>query len=282
MLFFGRADLQTQRRLAQSGPSSLAMDQRREDALAEVERYATELSCRHDTLVSHFTGVAEGRDCGRCDVCLGEATDVAVDAAGSRRAVVHEPLPSEIEDTIVAAVDRLTRPVGRRNLAQALRGGRAKSLSRGGLLTMPEYGTLSEYEEDRLLAGIDGLLSEGRLARTGQKYPTVWIPGKPVRTRVTRGGASDVEAASSGRARASSSLSRRYGGDVARALENFRKRRARELGWKTYMVLQRKALLAIETHAPETLDELARVPGVGPAKVERFGEEILAIVRQHG
>lgn len=279
VLYFGRADLQTQRRLARSGPSSAALEQRREEALAEVERYATHPTCRHDALVGHFTGGPAGHDCGRCDVCCGEAADVAIDVDVSRRAIEHAPLPSEVEDTIVAAVDRLTRPVGRRNLAQALRGGRAKSLSRGGLLTMPEYGALAEYEEDRLLAGIDALLASGRLARTGQKYPTVWIPGKPVRTRPTRGGASEDDASA---APARRPPARRYGGDVARALDRFRKRRARELGWKTFMVLQRKALLAIEKSAPATLDELERVPGVGPAKVERFGEEILAIVRQHG
>jgi ATP-dependent DNA helicase RecQ len=291
LLFFGRADLQTQRRLARSGPTSAALDQRREDALAEVERYATDLACRHDALVGHFVGTPEGRACGRCDVCLGEATDVAADAdlRAEREREPLEPLPDAVRETIVTAVDRLSRPVGRRNLAQALRGGRAKSLGRGGLLTLPEYGTLADYEEDRLVAGIDALLTEGRLARMGDRYPTVWIPGKPVRARRTRraegdGSAPGESAAASSKTRTASlrgGTSNRYGGDVARALDAFRKRQARALGWKTYMVLQRRALLAIERHAPRTLHELERVPGLGPAKVERFGKEILEIVRRH-
>ncbi len=275
VLFFGRADLQTQRRLAQSNPSSAALDQRREDALGEIERYATEMACRHAGLVSHFTGTENEPACGRCDVCDGSAEDVDTEAYGSTRSVPQEPLPSEVEDTIVSAVDRLSRPVGRRNLAQALRGGRAKSLARGGLLTLPEYGTLSDYEEDRLIAGIDTLLARGRLERKGNKYPTVWIPGKPVRVQRTRGaeGTSDSRPAK----RASS----RYGGPIARALENYRKRSAKKLGWKTYMVFQRKAMLAIDREEPQTLDDLARIPGLGPAKIEKFGEDILDIVRTH-
>ena len=34
---------------------------------------------------------------------------------------------------------------------------------------------------------------------------------------------------------------------------------------------------------PETIsrDELARIPGLGPAKIARFGDDILAVVRRH-
>jgi ATP-dependent DNA helicase RecQ len=289
LMFFGRADLATQRRLSQGGPTSVALDQRREDAIGEIERYATEIRCRHEALVSHFTDEADasgGAACGRCDVCLGEGGDVDADAYGDSRAVVVEPLPEDAKDVIVCAVDRLTRPVGRRNLAQALRGGKAKTLSRGGLLTMPEYGTLAEYAEDALLAGIDELLRSGRLEKTGRKYPTVWIPGKPVRVRTRPRGPDPEESehdVEQGRAPARSpsrQQTRRYGGDIARALDNYRKRRARELGWKTYMVMQKRTLMAIDEIQPDTLEMLERVSGMGPSKVERFGQDILDIVRQ--
>ena len=291
LMFFGRADLATQRRLSQSGQSSAALDQRREDSLAEIERYATALRCRHEALVAHFTG-DEGRGaCGRCDVCLGDAGDVDADAHGradgESGVVPVEPLEEDVKAVIVRAVDRLTRPVGRRNLAQALRGGKARTLSRGGLRTMPEYGTLAEHSEAALIAGIDELLAAGRLERTGRKYPTVWIPGKPVRQRTRPRADADAEQDDDPRSRAatrrsSASSARRYGGDIARALDRYRKRRARELGWKTYMVMQKRTLMAIDAIEPETLEELERVPGMGPSRVERFGEDILGIVRRRG
>jgi ATP-dependent DNA helicase RecQ len=275
LLFFGRADLATQRRLSERSVTSAVIDQRRDDALARIERYATELRCRHQALVSHFTGQADEPECGRCDTCRGDAIEVEASYIREEAASKIESLPDNAKDTIVAAVDRLSRPVGRRNLAQALRGGKAKSLSRGGLLSMPEYGVLSAYNEDSVIAAIDHLLIEGRLQRTGRKYPTVWIPGKPVRSEKTSARAGQL--ASARPARSTS----RYGGDIARALDNYRKRTARALGWKTYMVFQRRVMLAIDREEPESLEALARISGLGPSKIERFGEDVLGLVRQH-
>ena len=48
------------------------------------------------------------------------------------------------------------------------------------------------------------------------------------------------------------------------------------------MVFQRKVLLEIDRVEPQSLAELERIPGLGPAKVERFGDDILELVRAHG
>jgi superfamily II DNA helicase RecQ len=91
-------------------------------------------------------------------------------------------------------------------------------------------------------------------------------------------GAAD-EPASAGRQK--QQAAKRYGGDIARALDNYRRRQARTLGWKTYMVFQKNVLMAVDLHEPEDLEALERIPGLGPAKIERFGEDILEIVRTH-
>ena len=72
LLLFGRADLQTQRRLAEKSGSSAVSDVRQGEALAEIERYATQLNCRHQALVAHFSGREDEPECGRCDFCCGE------------------------------------------------------------------------------------------------------------------------------------------------------------------------------------------------------------------
>ncbi len=297
LLFFGRGDLATQRRLAESRTSSAALDRRRVDALAEMERYAVSDRCRHRALVSYFTGREDEPECGRCDVCRDEVVDRALPDSmeDADRARSIESLPASALDTIVAAVDRLTRPVGRHSLARALRGGRAKTLARAGLLALPEYGTLADHDEDSIVAAIDGLLAEGRLQRTGHKYPTVWIPGKAVRSKVSRrsegrSGETVDDEGDAGEAAAwerspgsglGTRRSDRFGGEIARALESYRKRRARALQWKTYMIFQRATMLAIERQQPETLEALARIPGLGPSRIERFGEDVLELVRRH-
>ena len=270
VLFFGLGDLATQRRLMSGSAGSVALRSRREDALAAMARYATDGECRQQRLVAHFTGADTGAACGRCDVCCGEA-----EAFEAPPAPVVQGLPEAALDSIVAAVDRLTRPVGRIPLARALRGSRAKSLARGGLLTLPEYGCLAEYDEASIVAAIDELLAAGRLKRTGQKYPTVWIPGKRVRGERS-GNTSDAAAPKTPRRR-----SRRFGGTIARELDNYRRRQARALKWKAYMVFPHRTVLAIDREEPRSREALARIPGLGPARIERFGSDILDLVRQH-
>jgi ATP-dependent DNA helicase RecQ len=270
VLYFGAGDLMTQRLLSQNGSGNVALEARKAKALEEMERYATTVQCRHNALVAHFTAdSASALDCGRCDVC----TDS--DSVRQERRVVEterEPvraLAPEAKRLILAAVDRLRRPVGKTNLARALRGSRAKSVARGGLLTLPEYGALADYSEADIVAAVQELVDDGSLKRTGRKYPTVWIPGKSLRT-VSRDPSS-----------ASRRPSSRYGGAIARALDNYRRRKAKALKWKAYMVFQRKVMLAIDKAEPRTLTELERIPGLGPAKVARFGDDILEVVRAH-
>ena len=47
-----------------------------------------------------------------------------------------------------------------------------------------------------------------------------------------------------------------------------------------YIVFSDKTLLAMATDRPATLEEMLAVPGVGPAKLERYGEVFLAAVRE--
>ena len=65
------------------------------------------------------------------------------------------------------------------------------------------------------------------------------------------------------------------------ALDTYRKQKARQLKWKAYMVLQRATIAAIEARRPRTKAELLAIPGLGPAKVARFGDDILALVARN-
>jgi superfamily II DNA helicase RecQ len=47
------------------------------------------------------------------------------------------------------------------------------------------------------------------------------------------------------------------------------------------MVFQQRVIAAIDQRRPASKEALGRIAGLGPAKIERFGEEILALVRRH-
>jgi len=65
-----------------------------------------------------------------------------------------------------------------------------------------------------------------------------------------------------------------------RALKAWRLSRARLDGVPAYVVFHDRTLAEIATHHPGTAAELAGVTGVGPAKLERYGSEVLATLAE--
>ena len=65
------------------------------------------------------------------------------------------------------------------------------------------------------------------------------------------------------------------------ALKQWRSNMAKEKKCPAYMVLQQKALIGIANHEPQTLKELAQIAYVGKTTLEKYGEELLEIVRDN-
>lgn len=68
---------------------------------------------------------------------------------------------------------------------------------------------------------------------------------------------------------------------LARELRSWRYERANEIDKPAFVVFSNAALAGITHLRPTTLTELLKVPGVGPAKVNAYGEEIIGIVQSH-
>jgi ATP-dependent DNA helicase UvrD/PcrA len=67
-------------------------------------------------------------------------------------------------------------------------------------------------------------------------------------------------------------------GPVVDALKAWRRERAKADGVPAYVVLHDSTLAEIAANAPRSLFELGRVKGMGPTKLERYGDEILAVL----
>jgi DNA helicase-2/ATP-dependent DNA helicase PcrA len=59
----------------------------------------------------------------------------------------------------------------------------------------------------------------------------------------------------------------------------WRRARAEEDEVPPYVVFDNKTLDAIARTRPQTLRDLSQLPGVGPVKLERYGNDVLALVR---
>ena len=63
---------------------------------------------------------------------------------------------------------------------------------------------------------------------------------------------------------------------VYAALKRWRLERAKADEVPAYVVFHNSTLAEVAARRPKTLNELASVPGVGPTKLERYGEDVLA------
>nr|MBA2337536.1 ATP-dependent DNA helicase UvrD2 [Acidimicrobiia bacterium] len=69
-------------------------------------------------------------------------------------------------------------------------------------------------------------------------------------------------------------------GPVAAALREWRAERARADAVPPYVVLWDQHLIAIALRRPTTLAELAACPGIGPARLGTYGEDIIEVIRR--
>jgi superfamily II DNA helicase RecQ len=65
---------------------------------------------------------------------------------------------------------------------------------------------------------------------------------------------------------------------LSNALRAWRTARARADQIAPFIIFHDSTIEAIAERRPRTIPELRRVPGIGPMKLDRYGEEIVAIV----
>jgi superfamily II DNA helicase RecQ len=70
----------------------------------------------------------------------------------------------------------------------------------------------------------------------------------------------------------------RRGGALFDRLREWRRKRAQADGVPAYVVFHDRTLAEIAERKPRDWADLAAVAGVGPAKLERYADEVLAVV----
>ena len=224
-----------------------------EEAKARVERivrFAESRRCRHLQVAEHF-GESLGGPCGACDVCDPQR--------GLGRRAAAAPLPADIASEIVRAVEHLTWPIGRRSLIAMLRGSVAAPKS---ARTSLSFGILESASEAEVKRWVKALEASGAIVEVETE------DGYRVLQAV-----SGVTLPSLGpRATAPADES------VVERLRSWRNQRSREDGVPAYVVLHDTTLRELAATLPASLPELAAVKGFGPAKIERYGDDLLAVL----
>ena len=270
VLLYSDADAVTQARIRGNDPAPGVLE-----GWKALRGYVDSRTCREAAMVQHFTGLAAA-DCGHCDACRDPAAVAAQSeqtwAQRTERADVRKRkaarddaarLETDQEALVVAFIGELKRPLGRSLVAQGLRGSTAKAVKRKGLAKNAHYGALRGVPEAAITLAIEMMLAEGRLVKKGKKYPTVWLPDKPIRAKATE---------------------RKKGtpkSELERELRNYRSRMARRGRLKPYQVFADKTLKLLLAKRPRTPAQLGEVWGMGPKRIAKYGEAVLELVLKY-
>ncbi|MGO9318810.1 MAG: RecQ family ATP-dependent DNA helicase [Terracidiphilus sp.] len=264
--------------------------QYRAEQFEKVLRFTTSSECRMSALVRHFGDVEDAlRPCGICDVCdpAGAVLRLFRRPTAAERAMV-QAITGELRGMDYKAAGTLQRnldPANRisRNDFDSL----LDAMVRTGLIKIED----AEYEKDgevkhyrkvrlteaglelRAASPVELLISDGVVEEfSGQ----VQAPARSKNTKATSK-ASSLKSTSTKGEEAEPIKLTTAGEALAARLKEWRSAEAKRLGVPAFVVLHDRTLMAIAQARPADLRQLLEISGMGPTKVERFGETIMAL-----
>jgi ATP-dependent DNA helicase RecQ len=235
--------------------------------LAQMMAYAEMRECRHARIADYFGEQGVARRCTACDNCLSARPP-------------DEPAPVEAVAAGLAAVGRFSGQIGLANVAAVLGGRRSRfSTAQPWVQELPFHGALKAWSDERVRQLLGELLSAGLARQSSGEYPVV---------ELTPAGRDAVKSGRPPQLMLPAETKRSAGRAVAHAdapvdmvdrLRRWRLETARSAGIPAYVVFHDSTLNAIAAAQPASLGELLRVPGVGDAKLRKYGEEVLEVLR---
>jgi ATP-dependent DNA helicase RecQ len=279
-LYFGLGDIRTaefliQQKLDPDSGDPLEDEQRiARQQLRQVLSYAESTECRRAIQLRYFDETFQG-PCGACDNCCEPRTQ--------RDCTVES---KQLLSCIARLAQRSER-FGAAHIIDILRGSRSERIVSRGHDTLSVYGIGSKWRVPEWRDLIRALLHQGLVAETQDGYPVLLLNAASWEVlrdqRTVRISEAPAKAPAKGRAASpTSSLGASVEGrELFETLRALRKRLADAQGMPPYVIFHDATLREIAERRPVTLGEFAGIRGVGEAKLARYGEEFVAVVREH-
>ncbi|MEZ4634222.1 MAG: RecQ family ATP-dependent DNA helicase [Caldilineaceae bacterium] len=254
---------------------SQVLSQRRID---DVVGYATAESCRHGFISAHF-GSPPRTKCDVCDNCTGIRPETPVFVRPDH------PIPddADIEPMILDCLVSSPKPVGRGGLARILVGNLRAPVAAN---ECRHHGRLIALGEGMVIEFVDVLLNQKMLRQyerngypvlaptlKGRTVAETWITEHPEMVDPTGAAPEIVESADEPEPEGEKYTA------LQKALYSWRRRTADEHGLPTYVVMGNDLMFRIAESHPQSLEELAQLPGMGEQRLERYGNVVLDLVK---
>ncbi|MBA2450217.1 MAG: RecQ family ATP-dependent DNA helicase [Chloroflexi bacterium] len=273
-------------------------EETQEQRLNALFGYLDSTACRHWTIARHF-GVPTATRCEMCDTCVASPAVQRTDPPeGFRPATDEHP-----SDVVLDCLQTLPFRIGKRKLALILRGSVQSPI---GPERCARYGALAHLSTSKIEGEIERLVEAGYLGRDEGEYPTLHLteagrdkspeppPAPPPERR---------PAASAGERRLPASLGPSAPGELGSVpmpglpdevasdgataadaealferLRAWRRLRAEADSVPPYVVFHDATLHEIAQRQPRDEAALGRISGIGPAKLERYGQAVLELL----
>jgi ATP-dependent DNA helicase RecQ len=242
--------------------------------IGEMVGYATTSGCRHNYLGAYFGGRPVA-DCRSCDNCT------APTFTPKERPVKKAPPPIHPARAILQCVSHLPFPLGKPGLSKALKGSIASSV---GADRCPEYGALAYLSLNAIGRQIELLIAEGYLSREERGYRLIALMEKGKKALHDRSLLPDVLPASVAKAEKDKAEKQDVGDgtevdeELWQRLRAWRLEQAQVQDVPAFVIFHDTTLRRIAALRPADLNELASIKGIGPSKMEKYGQEVLGIV----
>jgi ATP-dependent DNA helicase RecQ len=136
-------------------------------------------ACRRAAILRHFGDRSAPRADGPCcDVCAPELVPAPATRALTLGGAGGPPA-GDLDAAIVDVVATAEPSVGRTRTVEILRGGRSQVVRKNAYDGLPAYGTFAHLRADDVLARVDVLVRDGKLASSGGAFPKLRVVRGP-------------------------------------------------------------------------------------------------------
>jgi len=272
---YGLQDVVNQRRMIDESPAEESFKQVMRGKLDALLALAEATDCRRVRLLSYFDEASE--PCGNCDNCLNPpAVWDGTDAA------------RKLLSTVFRAEQHSGFSFGSGHIMDIVRGKSTEKVTQFGHAKLSTFGIGANFSEVQLRGVLRQLIAMGALNVQGQVFNTLQLTEGS--RAVLRGEISVLLRESvSQKAEKRSRKSQAPGPAAANLsqealvryinLKAWRAEVAKEHNLPAYVIFHDATLALIASAAPQTLNDLNGISGIGVKKLEAYGQEVLQVCR---
>ena len=266
--FYTNKDLQKLEKFMQGKP--VAEQEIGKQLLLETAAYAESSVCRRKTLLHYFGEEYTEDNCGNCDNCLNP----------KKRVEAKDELCAVIE-TVIALKEKFKADY----IINVLLGKETNEIKSYGHENEEVFGSLQGSDDRFIGAVIRQAIISGYLDRDIENYGLLKVTNsgraflkKPTSFKIVEDNdfsASDEETVAKG------GVSCAVDPELTAILKDLRKKIAKQHNLPPYVIFQDQSIDAMATTYPISIEELINIPGVGPGKAKRYGEEFIKVIKRH-